>query len=287
MVFLDAHCECNQGWLEPLLAPIVKSRTTVVAPIIDVINMHDMSLATANINTRGAFDLSVAFAWHTIPEEIMQARANDRTSEIVSPAMAGGLFAIDREYFYNVGSYDELQMYWGGENIEMSLRIWTCGGRLISMPCSRVGHIFRANSPYELPGGAGAVVNRNTARTVDVWFDEYKKVYYSVFPDALSRRTNTTQRKLLRKQLKCKSFQWYLDNVYTDSPFNFKNTRIGEVSIGVFFLWALILNHFEYFFHRFEVRSSKTCVWIRWDTNQIIEQWKLKLAMESVETKYS
>uniref|UniRef100_H2YHB8 Glycosyltransferase 2-like domain-containing protein n=1 Tax=Ciona savignyi TaxID=51511 RepID=H2YHB8_CIOSA len=36
LTFLDAHCECTDGWLEPLLAEIAKDRTTVVCPIIDV-----------------------------------------------------------------------------------------------------------------------------------------------------------------------------------------------------------------------------------------------------------
>ena len=39
----------------------------------------------------------------------------------------GGLFAMDRKLFHEIGEYDpEMQLY-GGEEMEISYRIWQCG----------------------------------------------------------------------------------------------------------------------------------------------------------------
>lgn len=63
ITFLDAHCECTEGWLEPLLARIARDRTTVVCPIIDVISDDTFEYVTASDQTWGGFNWKLNFRW--------------------------------------------------------------------------------------------------------------------------------------------------------------------------------------------------------------------------------
>lgn len=128
ITFLDAHCECTEGWLEPMLARIVVNRKTVVCPIIDVISDETFEYVTASDQTWGGFNWKLNFRWYRVPKREMERRNNDRTAPLRTPTMAGGLFAIDKDYFYEIGSYDEGMDIWGGENLEMSFRVSSGAG---------------------------------------------------------------------------------------------------------------------------------------------------------------
>ena len=63
ITFLDAHCECTEGWLEPLLAEIARNRRAVVCPIIDVISDETFEYVTASDMTWGGFNWKLNFRW--------------------------------------------------------------------------------------------------------------------------------------------------------------------------------------------------------------------------------
>lgn len=170
LIFLDSHIEVNVGWAEPLLARIAANRTALTMPIIDIINADTFAYTSSPL-VRGGFNWGLHFKWDNLP------RAELRTEEAFvgpfrSPTMAGGLFAVERVYFRELGEYDMGMDVWGGENVEISFRAWQCGGSVELVPCSRVGHVFRKRRPYGAPGGVDTMV-RNSLRVAHVWMDEY------------------------------------------------------------------------------------------------------------------
>ena len=65
----------------------------------------------------------------------LQAEAADKGMHVESvpfrtAALVGCALAVQRDYFFRIGGFDEGMNVWGGENIELAMRNWLCGGQV-------------------------------------------------------------------------------------------------------------------------------------------------------------
>ncbi|XP_013880633.1 N-acetylgalactosaminyltransferase 7 isoform X2 [Austrofundulus limnaeus] len=241
LIYLDAHCEVGINWYAPLVAPISKDRTVCTVPLIDSIhgqrfNIEPQGGGDENDFARGAWDWSML--WKRIPLGDREKKLRKtKTEPYRSPAMAGGLFAIERDFFFELGLYDPGLQIWGGENFEISYKIWQCGGQLLFVPCSRVGHIYRlqgwqGNPPPAHVGSSPTL--KNYVRVVEVWWDEYKDYFYASRPETLTLAYgDISELKRFREEHRCKSFKWFMEEIAYDIPLHYplppKNVEWGEI----------------------------------------------------------
>uniref|UniRef100_A0AAQ6AA94 Polypeptide N-acetylgalactosaminyltransferase n=1 Tax=Amphiprion ocellaris TaxID=80972 RepID=A0AAQ6AA94_AMPOC len=241
LIYLDAHCEVGINWYAPLVSPISKDRTICTVPLIDSIHGQSFTIqpqggGDSDGFARGAWDWSML--WKRVPLGDREKKLRKtQTEPYRSPAMAGGLFAIERDFFFELGLYDPGLQIWGGENFEISYKIWQCGGQLLFVPCSRVGHIYRlqgwqGNPPPAHVGSSPTL--KNYVRVVEVWWDEYKDYFYASRPETLTLAYGDIgDLKRFREEHRCKSFQWFMEEIAYDIPLHYplppKNVEWGEI----------------------------------------------------------
>ncbi|KAK3591806.1 hypothetical protein CHS0354_007658 [Potamilus streckersoni] len=218
IIFLDAHCECNRNWLVPLLTRIAYDRTIMAVPIVDGIDWDNFAYHPVYTTShhRGIFEWGFLYKESLVPQAELNRRQY-HSEPYRSPTHAGGLFAMDRKYFFEMGAYDAGLQIWGGENFELSFKLWQCGGSIEWVPCSRVGHVYRNHMPY----GFGnidlkiPVILLNYMRVVEVWLDdEFKEYFYTREPSVRGFPVgNISEQLKFKKDHNCKSFKWFMDNI--------------------------------------------------------------------------
>ncbi|KAL5111267.1 hypothetical protein TcWFU_000890 [Taenia crassiceps] len=235
LIFADSHIRFTKDWLESLVLRLLHfeqfkstSHLLVLSPFISAFTEDGLDYP-ANEYLRGGFDWDLSFVWEPMTDE-EKDNLNTYGSQMnltwlslprPSPVIAGSVIAMNRSRFIALGAFDDQLEIWGGENIELSLRAWMCGGRVEIIPCSRVSHLFRSSHGYSFPKGKITTIMQNLKRVAMIWMQPSRdllidSVAYPVPPIALFYSSqqealkipagNLTLRERLRQQLECKDF---------------------------------------------------------------------------------
>ena len=106
LVFLDSHIEAGIGWLEPLLEGIYENPKLITSPVIDVIEYDTFFYTFIDKDKYGLMNWRMVFEWHELDSKVINAKPN-KWAPHLNPIMAGGLFAIRKDFFEELGYYDE------------------------------------------------------------------------------------------------------------------------------------------------------------------------------------
>jgi polypeptide N-acetylgalactosaminyltransferase len=142
---------------------------------------------------------------------------------------------MNRQYFWDVGAYDDGLRVWQGEQLEMSLKAHLCGHGMLEVPCSRVAYSYRNKNYYKRFGDDGQdYMIRNYKRIAEVWLDGYKEKVYERNRAKYAEADvgDLLRAKAIKRGLHCKPFSYFLEFVAPEMLERYPLVDLGYFAQG-------------------------------------------------------
>ena len=153
VLFADAHVRAGDGWYVPLIEALREPSVGAAAP----------GIYSLTEPARRGFGLDLIGA-----ELHARWRHRQGSTPYPVPVLPGAFLAMRRDIFAQTGGFDSGLHDLGGNDNELSCRLWLLGYQLLVVPEIEVGHLFRNAPPY--PAKWAAVVH-NRLRMAFVHFE--------------------------------------------------------------------------------------------------------------------
>lgn len=134
--FIDAHCSVSKNWLDGFVNTLNDQRVGVVGPTFTKLQEPE---------PRGC-----GMAWIDASLETTWYYPLDTENAYDIPLTPGGCQAFRKDVFNEIGRYEEGFTRWGFEDVEICLRLWLLGYRVMGNPTVIIAHHFREARNYDV-----------------------------------------------------------------------------------------------------------------------------------------
>lgn len=217
-IVLDGHIEVTPGWLEPIIYRLVQQPNALLTSHIGVIDRETFHFSIGRHDQVFIwFDqLTLGEQWVPYTEDFIKTR-NGSVEPIDYVLIPGMMVAMRKAFFLQLGGFDPGMEVWGTEHMELSVKVWLCGGRVEMVPCSRLGHLYRP-APWQRINHNSQYLSKNMLRFILVWMDGdlqslALEVQHKGNISQVVDAGDVQDRHQLRIDNKCKPYQYYIDQI--------------------------------------------------------------------------
>ena len=209
LIFMDAHCKVSYSWITNFIKALSPVDVAMVGPCFTQLDKPEPKGCGMKF-----IDESLETTWF---EPI------DSQKPYEVPLTTGACQAFKRTYFEAIGRYEEGFTKWGSEDIEICIRVWLLGYRLVAEPNIVIQHYFRESRNYEVDD---TLIIYNFLRMIYMHFSHER---INKITEAISQYSNFEKAKEMIENSNVWDLREELSNVRTVDDSWYFNTFMPEL----------------------------------------------------------